>query len=569
MKTIYKKVSEKFRGQKPILIDSIDVFGGVDVEGYGLPHVTNSSQEITEEEFKKLLGAKDYTPISVFRETFVIELDEERNKIIAKKYLVHKNSSLVKKINKKVFKTNKSYSSLTFDLYTGEFSIYRASTNTKNHKTKPTIRRDVINYQILGLVSDLFDFANINDDEIDDGLNIIAKYLGYKLSVKELCGIYDHKIALGEPFQSESVGQRAKFFVLLNHLNRTGISFGSAINMFEVAINFRNNKKDFFGKTIYDYYAKELEIDDVNFVRNVVIKRDQYNTTVLAKYKQEVNSKPKGLIQATDYMSIDFTVLKFLYHLGFTEFDIISGKLADAVFTKTTSYHEFNNFDSSKKVSANDIIKNARVLKPLFLDSTPPFLPTDKILNFFSLQKRLKVIYKLDLSLELLLSNPTLLTNIEEILMKSTNRTGLYTVCESFLNRLKKYLPEGSKIAMAKSVNRSFAEHTNEDFSCAFINVKHKKSEFMLFVDQDGIRYWDIINKGKIRLNTDYVEISKQKQSELGKGLRKFEHSFQSGKKPIVIRANYAKKYFENLLGDVITRNMYENIINSLVYLDK
>ena len=56
MKTIYKKVSEKFRGQKPIVIDSIDVFGGVDVEGYdGLPHVTNSNQEITEEEFKKLL----------------------------------------------------------------------------------------------------------------------------------------------------------------------------------------------------------------------------------------------------------------------------------------------------------------------------------------------------------------------------------------------------------------------------------------------------------------------------------------------------------------------------------
>ena len=85
MRTIYKKVYEKLRGEQEVA-DVDNIFGDVHI------HRTTSMVELTEEEFKKALGSKKPVNLLVYRETFVIELDEENCKIIAKKYLVQKNS---------------------------------------------------------------------------------------------------------------------------------------------------------------------------------------------------------------------------------------------------------------------------------------------------------------------------------------------------------------------------------------------------------------------------------------------------------------------------------------------
>jgi hypothetical protein len=560
MRTIYKKVHEKLKGEK--VVKNILDFGVEDAL---------HTVDITEEEFKASLGSKDPSPISVFRETFVIELDEERGKIVVKKYLVNKHSTFIKKINKKRLKTHKTYTSLTFDLNTREFSVYKASTNIKNRKTKPFIRRDTITYQVLNIVSDLFDCAYITNEELSEGLNIIAKYLGYQITVAELCEIYDYKTSLGESFnnnRNQTITQQAKFFVLLNHLSKTGIVI-NPLNMLEIGVNFRNNKKEYFGKTIAHYYADELEIDDVVFMQSIINKKDLYNTAVLSrKMSEHKTPKPErsGVFDSIStkseaFMKLNFTAIKFLYHLGYTSERIITTHLADLVFEKTSdTYYSFNDFKETKKVSVSDITKNIDILINLAEHNA---FSIERILNLFYLQKKLEVIYGLKIDLELLVRNMEINNHIEDILKVATNKTGVYSVSNRFLNGLKKHLPEGAKISVGKRVGNDPMS------SVAYVNVRHKKNMFTIYVDENGIRWWDTQNK-PIRIHIfDAPVIKKEKQSELGKGLRAYELSFNRGTKPISIRANYAKKHFEHLLGDVVTRNMYENIINSLVYLDK
>jgi len=212
MRTIYKKVYEKLRGEQEV-VDVDNIFGGVHI------HRTNSMVELTEEEFKKALGSKKPVNLLVYRETFVIELDEENCKIIAKKYLVQKNSGHIKKINKTTLKSNKSYASLTFDLKTREFSIFRAGTNAKNIKSTPFIRKNVITNQVLCFVEDFFNFGYVTETESLEGLNLIAEYLGHGVTVSELCDIYDYRTAIDHRSSNLKAKDQAKFFVLFNHLS--------------------------------------------------------------------------------------------------------------------------------------------------------------------------------------------------------------------------------------------------------------------------------------------------------------------------------------------------------------
>jgi hypothetical protein len=565
MRTIYKKVYEKLRGEQEVVSDVDNIFGDVHI------HRTNSMVELTEEEFKKALGSKKPVNLLVYRETFVIELDEENGKIVAKKYLVQKNSGHIKKINKTILKSNKTYTSLTFDLNTREFSVYKASTNAKNRKTKPFIRRDAITYQVLNTVSDLFDCSYITNEELSEGLNIIAKYLGYQITVAELCEIYDYKTSLGEAFnnnRNQTITQQAKFFVLLNHLSRTGIVI-NPLNMLEIGVNFRNNKKEYFGKTIAHYYADELEIDDMNFIQSIINKKDLYNTAVLSRKMNEHKAPEPTLSGAFDsistkseaFMKLNFTAIKFLYHLGYTSERIITTHLADLVFEKTSdTYYSFNDLKETKKASVSDITKNIEILRNLAEHNA---FRVERVLSLFYLQKKLEVIYGLKVDLELLIRNMEINNHIEDILKVATNETGVYSVSDRFLNGLKKHLPEGAKISVGKKVG------IDPMSSVAYVNVRHKKNMFTIYVDENGIRWWDTQNKPTRIHIFDTPVIKKEKQSELGKALRAYELSFNRGTKPISIRANYAKKHFEHLLGDVVTRNMYENIINGLVYLDK
>lgn len=572
MRTIYKKVNENLKCEKlETTIVEYDKFDDIFGEFNSLIKAKTKTQlsivDCTEEEFKIVLGSKTPNRLFVFRETFVIELDEERGKIVAKKYIVTKTSHFISKISKKILKTNKTYASLTFDIKTGGFSIFKSGVTPKGVKIKPFIRRNVITNQLLHVVTDIFDFNYTTNDEAEEGINIIAKYLGYDITVKELCGIYDSKTALNiSKIDEHTPRTQAKFFVLLNHLLRTGIAI-NPFTMLEIGVNFRNNKKDYFGKTISHYYANELEIDDVNFIQSIVNKKDIYNTAVLTKKSVEqpiygtLNFDPTHRSKNQMFMQLNFTALKFLYHLGYTSDQIITTHLADLVFKLTAdNYYAFNDFKETKKVSVSDITKNIGILRDLA--NHKPF-PMQRVLDLFHLQKKLEVIYGLKVDLELLIRNKELNNRIEDMLRITTNKTGIYSVSNRFLNSLKKYLPEGTKISVGKKVDGDTMS------SVANVNVKHKKDMFTIYLNEDGIKWWDTQNKStKISLFSEPA-IKKVIQSELGKGLRAYELSFNRGIKPISIRANYSKKYFENLLGDVVTRNMYENIINSLVYLDK
>lgn len=561
MQTIYKKVLEKFTTEKKVLIK--------DYNGGKNDVLSTSTVDINEEEFKTVLGSKDFQPVWVFRETFVIEFNEDKSKIVAKKYTVRKHSHLIVKPNKTILKTYKSYVSLTFDIKTGGFSLFKAATTIKNQKTKPFIRKNAITNQVLEVISDLFDVEHTTKNEGIDGLNIISEYLGYRNTVKELCDIYNYKIALN--IKGDTKKDQIKFFILTHHLLINGIEF-NPINMLEIGVNFRNNKKKYIGKRICDYYADELEIDNPTFVMDILSKKDYYNTTILSnqpKTKIAIDGSSDSndifselVSKSLYYMKIDFINLKFLYHLGYTSDQIITTKLADMVFSRTAdNYYDFNDFKATKKVSSIDIRKNSDVLNNLITEG----LFDHSIMDLFSLQKRLEVVYHLKMDLKTLITNKDLCAKVESILTQSTNKTGVYTVNNKFLNGLKKYAPEGTKISIGKVI----ASYNGSNDSVAYVNVKHKKDSFTIYVNEYGIKWWELGGQNnKVGISV-FDAPKKNKQSELGKAIRSYEISFNTSTKPTVLRANYSKKHFESLLGNVITHNMYENVVNNLVYLKK
>jgi hypothetical protein len=561
MRTIYKKVYEKLRGEREV-VDVDNIFGDVHI------HPTNSMVEITEEEFKKSLGSKTPVNLSVYRETFVIEVDEERGKIIAKKYTVVKNTSYVKKINKTTLRSTKTYASLTFDLKTREFSIFRASTNTKNIKSTPFIRKNIITHQVLCFVEDFFNFGHVTETESLEGLNLIAEYLGHGITVSELCDIYDYRTAIDHKSSNLKAKDQAKFFVLFNHLSATGLYNTLPINMLEVAFNFKHDRKKYFGKTIYEYYAEQLEIDDVSFVRSALVKKDFFNAAVL-RSKREAPVEEFLLVDNTHFMGVDIFGLKILYHLGYSADQILNSKVFEPIiFPKNMpNYHSAitpDQFDLAKKLTALEIKENIDFFRLVI--SKDSFIPT-AILEVFNLRKKIEVIYGLKIDVMTLVNNTNLMNRIEGLLHQVTEKTGVYAVSNRFLNKLKKHLPEGSTISVGKKYIDSEKIYESNQ-STALITIKHKKEIYKMYVDDNGVKWYNRVGD-EDRISIFEPTPKKTKITELSKGVRSFEVSLRKSVRQIPLRAKYSKKYFEHLLGDVITRNEYENIIKNLVYLDK
>ncbi len=564
MRTIYKKVYEKLRGEQEV-VDVDNIFGDVHI------HRTNSMVELTEEEFKKALGSKKPVNLLVYRETFVIELDEENCKIIAKKYLVQKNSGHIKKINKTTLKSNKSYASLTFDLKTREFSIFRAGTNAKNIKSTPFIRKNVITNQVLCFVEDFFNFGYVTETESLEGINLIAEYLGHGVTVSELCDIYDYRTAIDHRSSNLKAKDQAKFFVLFNHLSATGLYNTPPINMLEVAFNFKHDRKKYFGKTIYEYYADQLEIDDVSFVKSALVKKDFFNAAVL-RSKRETPVEEFLDVNNTFFMGVDIVGLKILYHLGYSVDQISNSKVFEPIiFPKnSTNYYAAitpDQFDLAKKLTPLEIKENIDFFR-LVIDRDA-FIPT-AILEIFNLRKKIEVIYGLKIDVMILANNTNLMNRIEALLNEATEKTGVYAVSNRFLNKLKKHLPEGSTISVGKkSIDCLMREKIYESKQgTALITIKHKKEIYKMYVDDSGVKWYSRVGDGD-RISIFEPTPKKTKITELSKGVRSFEVSLRKSVRQIPLRAKYSRKYFEHLLGDIITRNEYENIVKNLVYLNK
>jgi hypothetical protein len=132
---------------------------------------------------------------------------------------------------------------------------------------------------------------------------------------------------------------------------------------------------------------------------------------------------------------------------------------------------------------------------------------------------------------------------------------------------LKKHLPEGSTISVGKKYIDSEKIYESNQ-STALITIKHKKEIYKMYVDDNGVKWYNRVGD-EDRISIFEPTPKKTKITELSKGIRSFEVSLRKSVRQIPLRAKYSKKYFEHLLGDVITRNEYENIIKNLVYLDK
>jgi len=161
------------------------------------------------------------------------------------------------------------------------------------------------------------------------------------------------------------------------------------------------------------------------------------------------------------------------------------------------------------------------------------------------------------------------MNRIEGLLNEATEKTGVYAVSNRFLNKLKKHLPEGSTISVGKKSIDCLIEKIYESKQgTALITIKHKKEIYKMYVDDSGVKWYSRVGDGD-RISIFEPTPKKTKITELSKGVRSFEVSLRKSVRQIPLRAKYSKKYFEHILGDVITRNEYENIIKNLVYLSK
>ena len=157
--TIHRSVVEKLQVEVPDTTGSDDIFGS-----------STKLIETNEENFKESL--KNNVNCYVHRETFVVEHDTEKNKIIFKKYFVRKNSVEIEKLKTLRLKTYKTYTSLSIDIITGEFSVYKIESGTrKKRKPKPTIRQTVFTTQVMSIIEGVFDVNLIDKNVFYEGIN--------------------------------------------------------------------------------------------------------------------------------------------------------------------------------------------------------------------------------------------------------------------------------------------------------------------------------------------------------------------------------------------------------------
>ena len=585
--TIYKYIKEQLRVEKEVGVEpKLEIF--FDDEPLEFKEKNNTTTQVVnvdQEEFNEYL--KNKKKCFVLRETFVIEHDTEKNKIIFKKYDVKKHSVLVKKINKNHLKVFKAYTSLTLDIKTGEFSLYQTAKNSRGLLCQPVIRQTQFTSSFFYRLNKIFE-STIDNVIVEDGINKVLKLLGYSQNISNFLDDSIIRMNYRDSHKEIRLNDRFTFFLIFNYFNLNNIQIPDKNFILEYAYNFNLNKKLYFGKTVYHYYADFLGMD-VSFIKSIYDYKNMLNYWVYANNKEKINwfdeTANGSKNREQDYYSINPYNLAIVYKLGFYASEIIGDhRLIDFVFIKSSKYENqyYINSKVCKKIPFDILEKHKVFFRELIFATINT--SKDSVFSLLMDLKRLKNIYGLSVDPNIIYH-----TNINLIFSSldlAVLHTGLYVVSKTFLNKLKKTIAkEKLKIGFAtkdkeiykfnpvvKKFEMIIADklvQTSTNMH-AQIELRDNKNQLIakIWVYPDSIQHTKFRKKNE----PDYIEFTTPKektetfQGRLINLAKKFDMSHDQLKYS-GLKAVYSKKSFENFMAEKYSEKNLESVMKGIVYL--
>ena len=561
--TIHKSVVEKLQVELQDTNDSLEpnLFG---VNGVKSTRIT----QVNEDVFKEAL--KNNQPCWVHRETFIVEHDVVKNKIIFKKYNVRKHCVEIKKFKTLKLKTSKSYKSLSIDISNGEFSIYSAETShRRNKRSTPVIRKNIFSWKVLTVIEGIFEVNLLNKSSVIEGLNKGIQILGYNDGITSMLSDSFLKRIFQEDEKKIRVWNYATIFIMYNYFKKLDISLPNDVAILNYAYSFRNNKKSYSGKSMYTYYANHFGTDE-GFIGGLLDYKDQLNAQIYQSNKNKESSewffdsniKPAQVKEP--YYCINEEGVTILYKLGYTLSDIKSSTiLLNMVYARDSNLAFYKN---PLELPVDILVENKEFFRSILKDST-----IQTIINTIKIIHCLRSLYGISISASMVYSMS--FDNVMKSLDTAVEETGLYVVSKGFLNRLKKQLPKNAKCSVTKHINKKITPDSsifphlknNSDNICATIHISYKSEKMRLMVYEDYIHHR--IYGQKISLD-DFGNVSKD--SVLNKAFAKFNRNYNKNKNKFRyagLKAHYSKKRFEQLLQEKCSDKSFKYFMENVVYL--
>jgi hypothetical protein len=527
--------------------------------------------ETNEQHFKECL--KNNIPCYVNRETFVVEHDIEKNKIIFKKYLVRKNSVEIEKLKTLKLKTYKSYISLSIDIITGEFSIYKIESGTrKKRKPKPTIRQTVFTNQVISIIDTVFDVNLIDKNVFYEGINKGLNILGYNEKIDEIISEGYLKRVFRDDNKKLKISDYFGVFIMLNYFRKLNLILPEACSVLEYARDFRNDKKNYSGKSMYAYYAKYFDTDE-EFVANLFGYKEQLNTNVYYSnkgkeekcnwYVDNTNKQAEGNVKEI-YYTINENALTILYKLGYTSHEIKNNdKLFKLVYSRDNTIGFYHN---PSKLPLDILIE----YKTFFKSMVENKVDLNTITKMLNISRVLRDVYGIKVNMDIMYYGS--ISGVLSSLAYAVEKTGLYAVSQTFLNRLKKQLPKGSKCSITKHINKKMTENSgsfswgiqdieSERFAAIILTYRKERMRLMVRDNFIATRVYK-----KVSLSTS----NETKNNVLEQHFSKFDRNYNKNKnklKYVGLKAHYSKKEFERMLKEKYSEKDFKLIMKDLVYL--
>lgn len=558
--TIHRSVVEKLQVEVANSTVSDDIFGTY-------PKII----ETNEQHFKECL--KNNIPCYVNRETFVVEHDIEKNKIIFKKYLVRKNSVEIEKLKTLKLKTYKSYISLSIDIITGEFSIYKIESGTrKKRKPKPTIRQTVFTNQVISIIETVFDVNLIDKNVFYEGINKGLNILGYNEKIDEIISEGYLKRVFRDDNKKLKISDYFSVFIALNYFRKLNLILPEACSVLEYARDFKNDKKNYSGKSMYAYYAKYFDTDE-EFVTNLFGYKEQLNTNIYYSnkskeerwdwYTNNNNKQAEGNVKEI-YYTINENALTILYKLGYTSHEIKNNdKLFKLLYSRDNTIGFYHN---PSKLPLDILIEYKTFFKSMIENQ----VDLNTITKMLNISHVLRDVYNIKVNMNIMYYGS--INGVLSSLAYAVEKTGLYAVSQTFLNRLKKQLPKGSKCSITKHINKKMTENSGsfswgtqdiESERFATIILMYKKERMRLMVRDNFIA--TRVYK-KVSLSTS----NETKNNVLEQHFSKFDRNYNKNKNKLKyagLKAHYSKKEFERMLKEKYSEKDFKLIMKDLVYL--
>ena len=558
--TIHRSVVEKLQVEVANSTVSDDMFGT-------FPKII----ETNEQHFKECL--KNNVPCYVNRETFVVEHDIEKNKIIFKKYIVRKASVMVEKLKTLKLKTHKSYNSLSIDITTGEFSIYKIESGTrKKRKPKPTIRQTVFTTQVISIIESVFDVNLIDGNVFYEGINKGLNILGYNEKIDEIITEGYLKRVFRDDNKKLKISDYFGVFIMLNYFRKLNLILPEACSVLEYARDFRNDKKNYSGKSMYAYYAKYFDTDE-EFVANLFGYKEQLNTNVYYSNKgkeekcnwfvENTNKQAEGNVKEI-YYTINENALTILYKLGYTSHEIKNNdKLFKLVYSRDNTIGFYHN---PSKLPLDILIE----YKTFFKSMVENKVDLNTITKMLNISRVLRDVYGIKVNMDIMYYGS--INGVLSSLAYAVEKTGLYAVSQTFLNRLKKQLPKGSKCSITKHINKKMTENSgsfswgtqdieSERFAAIILTYRKERMRLMVRDNFIATRVYK-----KVSLSTS----NETKNNVLEQHFSKFDRNYNKNKNKLKyagLKAHYSKKEFERMLKEKYSEKDFKLIMKDLVYL--